>query len=172
MHRWRNIAVIMLVAGIAAPVWGQASKGDAPARSSSWWPGWLSFGKKADKKAPEPPEAPVRPLPLPRLDPAVSAMREKGEKDDLLRRVKVCDRLRLIAEETGDGDLARKADHLEQRAWEYYRQRIDQGTGFGFEADARVIDRHLAPAGGMASGGLGAALPLGQGRAAVREKQP
>ncbi len=43
-----------------------------------------------------------------------------------MRRQEVCLRLREIAFQTGDDDLSRKADELDQKAWEAYRQRISR----------------------------------------------
>jgi hypothetical protein len=51
-------------------------------------------------------------------------LREKAKFD---RRQEVCDRLREIAHETGDVQLERQADLLEQRAWFVYEQRASLG---------------------------------------------
>ncbi len=56
--------------------------------------------------------------------PYVSPARQRAvEKRKWLRRLEVCDRLRQIASETGDEELARKADRLDERAWEIFSQR-------------------------------------------------
>lgn len=49
-------------------------------------------------------------------------------KEDLLRRQLICLRLSEIAEETGDAELKRKADQLDQRAFEIYLQRTGSPT--------------------------------------------
>jgi hypothetical protein len=46
------------------------------------------------------------------------------EEANLLRRLAVCDQLRLIASKTNDDTLARHADELDQRARDVYAQRI------------------------------------------------
>ncbi len=48
------------------------------------------------------------------------------EEANLLRRLAVCDQLRLIASKTNDDTLARHADELDQRARDIYTQRIAQ----------------------------------------------
>ena len=46
------------------------------------------------------------------------------EKEIWLRRTEICQRLREIALTNNDDTLLRKADQLDQRAWETYMQRI------------------------------------------------
>src|SRR5262249_44090942 len=46
------------------------------------------------------------------------------EEANLLRRLAVCDQLRLIASKTNDDTLARHADELDQRARDIYTQRV------------------------------------------------
>jgi hypothetical protein len=56
---------------------------------------------------------------------AADIARAKGREDaNLLRRLAVCDQLRLIASKTNDDTLARHADELDQRARDIYSQRI------------------------------------------------
>jgi hypothetical protein len=56
---------------------------------------------------------------------AADAARAKSrEEASLLRRLAVCDQLRLIASKTNDDTLARHADELDQRARDIYSQRI------------------------------------------------
>jgi hypothetical protein len=57
-------------------------------------------------------------------------------KTDLLRRQEICLRLREIAVQTGDEDLHRKADQLDQRAFEIYLQRT--GSGMARNAAGQV----------------------------------
>ena len=49
------------------------------------------------------------------------------ELNKLLRREAVCQRLREIAEETNDPELAKQADLLESRAWAVYDQKLTVG---------------------------------------------
>ncbi|HZZ77864.1 MAG TPA: hypothetical protein VFE62_05070 [Gemmataceae bacterium] len=44
----------------------------------------------------------------------------KKAEADWLRRSAVCDKVRAIADSTGDEALKQKADRLDQRAWEVY----------------------------------------------------
>jgi hypothetical protein len=46
------------------------------------------------------------------------------ENATYLRRLQACDRLRSIAQETGDQALEIQAQLLEQRAWTLYEQRV------------------------------------------------
>jgi hypothetical protein len=46
------------------------------------------------------------------------------EEANLLRRLAVCDQVRLIASKTNDDTLARHADELDQRARDIYSRRI------------------------------------------------
>jgi hypothetical protein len=116
----------VLVSGLA----NAACAADPPdAARSSWLPSW-PFGKKETKP------------PMPAQKPVPSASPSK-EKADWLRRVAVCDRLRAIAAQTNDNELARKADLLDQRVWEVYRQRTATLPAGAGGVDGRVLDRHL-----------------------------
>jgi hypothetical protein len=46
--------------------------------------------------------------------------------DAYLRRMQVCDRLKEIADETGDAALEQQAELMAQRAWFVYQQRTAQ----------------------------------------------
>lgn len=48
----------------------------------------------------------------------------QAELNKALRREAVCQRLREIAEETNDPELARQADLLESRSWSVYEQKL------------------------------------------------
>lgn len=45
------------------------------------------------------------------------------ERETFLRRLEVCDRLRTVAEETGNESLKKEADQIEERARQLYQQR-------------------------------------------------
>ncbi len=62
---------------------------------------------------------------VPSLSPATRLALAQA---DLVRRQEVCQKLREIALETGDDDLARKADQLDQRAWDAFVQRTGDET--------------------------------------------
>lgn len=61
-----------------------------------------------------------KPLSAPPLE-AVAVQRERY-KNAWMRRAEVCDRLRMIAEQTGNDTLRQQADELEERATAIYRQ--------------------------------------------------
>jgi hypothetical protein len=104
-------ATLTLAFGLA--VVGMASAQE----SSSWLPGWLAPAQKADAdKVADKGDAP-------KVVPAVNRSALKAArkaKADWERRTEVCLKLREIALESGDEDLLRKIEQLEQRAWYVY----------------------------------------------------
>src|SRR5262249_13713033 len=58
------------------------------------------------------------------------------------RRDAVCRRLHLIALQTNDDELERRAEQLEQKAWEIYL-RHTANLGNGVDLDEAVLDRYL-----------------------------
>jgi hypothetical protein len=93
----------------------------------SWWP----FGRSAAGR--------VQPQPMPgtggttaaNTPPTPSSNKERAaalqkELDAYLRRMQVCDRLKEIADETGDAALEQQAELMAQRAWFIYQQRTAQ----------------------------------------------
>ncbi len=155
---WRGWVTVAIALGLTGSGW--SAEPDNP-KKSSWLPGWLSFAKKAEEKP-----APAQTL---RIDPAL--LRDK-EKADHFRRVEVCNRLREIAYQTKDLDLERKANHLEQRAFDLYLQRLGQLSGTRFESDEQILERRLGTEASVRPSGPGSAntgRSRGTGRAAVRE---
>lgn len=71
--------------------------------------------RKQAAKAAEP-----KPQPLPTIETA--AAKQQRLMHAWFRRVEVCDRLRMIAEQTGNALLRNQADELEERATAIYRQ--------------------------------------------------
>lgn len=59
----------------------------------------------------------------------------KAEQEKLmnayLRRMAVCDKLRLVAEDTGNPSLEEEAKRLEGLAWQLYQQRAGRLLGAG-----------------------------------------
>ncbi len=110
----------------------------ANANQGNWLTRWLPFGHKEEKpKAPEakrPAEAPA----------AVRAREEAA----FLRRRAVCLKLQEIAIRTRDDELLRKAEELDQLAWDTYVQRTAHlpASAAAFEADEQTLARRL-PAG-------------------------
>ncbi|HQR05997.1 MAG TPA: hypothetical protein PLN21_04195 [Gemmatales bacterium] len=56
------------------------------------------------------------------------ATSRQAELNKALRREAVCQRLRDIAEETNDPELAKQADLLESRAWAVYEQKMSTAS--------------------------------------------
>ncbi len=83
---------------------------------STWFTRLFMPGMKtaAETKKDDPAAKPAAP---------VVVVDEKSAKDEWLRRVEVCDKLREIAAENRDDDLKRRADQLEARAWEAYARK-------------------------------------------------
>ena len=63
----------------------------------------------------------------------------KQWKADLLRRQDVCDRLRAIAEETGDEELTRLANQLDERAGDMYLAAKNRRWGSVAEPEAKKV---------------------------------
>jgi hypothetical protein len=105
----RLCAAAMLTLAVGLVVVGLASAEDAPSAN------WLTnlFARPA-AKAPAPDAANTDAL------KPLAAYRRKQLKADLDRRQEVCLRLREIAHETNDDELMRRADQLDQRAWDTY----------------------------------------------------
>jgi hypothetical protein len=91
--------------------------------------------------------------------PATAARAEKEERTtpevapaarlaqaqaDWLRRQEVCLKLRHISLETADDDLWRKADQLEQRAWDAFVQQTGQSPNATPATDEAILGQHLA----------------------------
>jgi hypothetical protein len=73
--------------------------------------------------------------------PAIQAR----EREALFRRQAVCDKLRLIAAQTNNDALMRKADLLNDRAWSLYQQRTEASAvqAEGMHTDLEALSRHL-----------------------------
>ncbi len=112
-------AALIAGLGVAAAMADDAD-GDAktaPAKSG-WWSNWL--GEKPKPKAKTTKKPPAEERPLPRLVEPAGAEQQR-EMNAILRRMEVCDRLRTIALQTGNDELMRRAEELEARAQEIYR---------------------------------------------------
>ena len=162
-RRWVYALTTVLVVALA-----RATRAEDPpaASNSSWVPRFLQFRKKEPLKPASPKPAEIKKV------PAMLVLTPAQEKAEWLRRIAVCDRLRTIATQTNDDDLARKADMLDQRSWDIYRQRTAQlAAGAGF--DQQALGRHLGadmrlPLRGGDTSSAGRALS----RSTSREDQP
>lgn len=133
-HHHVRAAALGLALGLGAA--GLALGDDAPARGN--WLTRLFVAGPAAKKDDEPANDEKAPSALP------PRLLRAQAKDDLLRRLEVCDRLREIAFQNGDDELRRKADQLDQRAWDAYAQQMARLSGGGL--DEAVLDGKLGPA--------------------------
>jgi hypothetical protein len=62
----------------------------------------------------------------------------------LWRRLKVCERLAEIAQQTNDQELARQAEELEARVWEIYHRQTGSLRGAGpADQDQAVLEERL-----------------------------
>lgn len=128
-----STAVVLSMAGSA---WAD---GDAPVKSGGNW-----FTRLFHRQATASPGAEERaPASTTKADPNAAA-RVRAEME-LLRRQEVCDKLREIALQNGDDELRRKADQLDQRAWEAYLQKTGrtQGNRGALTADEQALEAGL-----------------------------
>src|SRR5262249_51029563 len=77
-----------------------------------------------------------------------TALRARAQME-LMRRQDVCDKMREIAFQTNDEELRRKADQLDQRAWDAYVQKTSRAAGSrtALTADEQAIESRLMGAG-------------------------
>lgn len=115
---WRWASALALGLGLASLA--KADEDDAKPAKTGNWVTRIFVKDTAKKKEPDAKKEPAA--------PSVAAIRQQAEAD-WLRRQEVCDRLRAIALEKGDKDLARKADALDQRAWDIYLERTGGAKG-------------------------------------------
>lgn len=84
---------------------------------------------------------------------SVESTSRQAELNKALRREAVCQRLREIAEETNDPDLAKQADLLESRAWAVYEQKVSSASLARFqpmnekELESRLLKTDSAKSG-------------------------
>jgi hypothetical protein len=120
MNRFR---VWGLSTALAAAVGGPAVAAD-PAMSSGQTTLWDKlFGPKPPKPAgPAARSGPA--MIMAPLSPEVIADALRAEQEAYLRRLSVCTELRRVADEQGDGTLARRADELERQVAALYNARV------------------------------------------------
>jgi hypothetical protein len=110
--------VAALATGLALTTLARADDDEAkPAKTGNWFTRLFSrdgAGKKKDAAQKE--DAPA-------VATASVALQRQKAYGEWQRRLEVVQRLKQIALETGDAELDRKADALDQRAWEVYLQR-------------------------------------------------
>lgn len=143
---WTILALLILVSSGS----GQERY---PATTNSWMPRFLQFKRPpaSKKTAPQTVTAtPPQPAPIPAvmmMNPKTAEALRQTEQDKLTRRLKVCDELRAIAMQTGDRELQRKADYLDQRAFESYLKRTGQAlpldSPVAVHTEGSIIDEYL-----------------------------
>jgi hypothetical protein len=89
----------------------------------------------ADKKAPA--AKPSGPSKAER-----TAEEQAQQRNALLRRLQVCNRLRQVAQEKGDAELESRADALEAQAWDVY-QRQAARLGLAASPDEATLQKQL-----------------------------
>jgi hypothetical protein len=132
-NRWTMAFALGL--GLWLPVFARADEDDSkPAKTGNWFTRIFSRDGDAKKK-----EKAAKKEDAAALSPAV--VRQKAQWE-LMRRQEVCDKLRQIAVETGDKELSRKADALDQRAWDVYVQQTG-GIKSNPSADEQFLESRL-----------------------------
>lgn len=121
LQAWGALALLTAVVGAATA----ADPGDS-------YPGNIDRGQLAFNRWNAGKVDPPKPPPVP---PQVAAAKAKArdtaaalraqEDANLLRRVAACDRLRMLAVETGDDSLEILADELQKKADAVYKQRTE-----------------------------------------------
>jgi hypothetical protein len=156
--------------GVGLGALARADEDDAkPAKTGNWFTRLFSKGgaKKKDEGTQKKDEA---------VAPPSQALARQKAYCEWQRRTEVCYKLKQIAIETGDKDLDRKADALDQRAWEVYVQQTGGAKG-NLSPDEQFLEGHLGveaaqrpqslnTAGPNTRGGTAAAS--GDGRTAAR----
>jgi hypothetical protein len=156
---WGFGAAVLIGFGIstASAADGNGVPADSPAAqtsssgSQSWLPSW--FGGK-EKPATKPEKTATA-----RSDSAASKGKANVEdrspardaispsaveRSKYLRRLKVCDKLRGLAQDANDTELERMVDQLEERAYAVFLQRTAApASGPEFESDEKTLEKRL-----------------------------
>jgi hypothetical protein len=153
----------------------------APGAGGSWFGSLFGSTAKARKADNQPgtwterasPDA-IAPVKTPTVVEETASLRAR-EEAKYLRRLQVCDRLKDIAEQTGDAALGRRADELNARAEELYLKRTANlpAARAIFESDRKTLQKHLGPAAGSRETAAGGMIQVSSknGRAAAKEEQ-
>src|SRR5262245_38501030 len=132
------------VGGLAAAVVLGLALSAQAGEWGGWLRGWFAPRKKEEVRAT------VAPLPRPIVQPSaeVYERQRRREESALFRRQEAVLKLMEIADSTGNEDLRRQVEQLDQRAWEVYQQRTASlATGGNRDsADEAVLDKHLGGA--------------------------
>jgi hypothetical protein len=130
IHGWAIAVLVGLSLNVRA-MGADPENSDRPAAAknstmTTWW-SWFGPKDKGDSKSPAKREAKPtgeRAASKPAGKKDEPAEQRAGELATLLRRLAVCDQLRLIANQKQDDSLRQQAEELEERCWERYNRRI------------------------------------------------
>ena len=144
-------AAAALMLGLASAAKAQNGDGDyhsLPAQSPSWFSGWFSWGKTSSVVKNSPVLAPTPGSPSEAATPTpLEASRADSDPEwkALWRRLDVCHRLMEISDKNSDDALRRRAEELEQRAWDLYHQRTNRpgSSPTRFESDEASLSKRL-----------------------------
>ena len=124
----RKLGVLGLAAGLAVGLAAQGGRADDNQEEQK--PPSRSLWQRMFGKEPAPEEKPTDPGEDSKKTAEDAKAREKrlrqealGAYEDCMRRLAVCDRLREIANQTGNARLDHQAEELDRRAWELYRKK-------------------------------------------------
>jgi hypothetical protein len=144
MRRWSVFFGTALLAIALSGVAGAADPEESSATSTSWWSRMFKSRaakkREADAKKKKHDEALIRKAALEGV-----ASQLAREEADWVRRIQVCQKLREIASVNNDPELNRRADMLDQRAWELYQKRtakLSSGRA-GQSPDEQALQQHL-----------------------------
>jgi hypothetical protein len=119
----------------------------APARAEKKEGNWLTrmFGGKAKAQEPKK-EDPAKTGATPSSQAVLFEARQR-----YLERVKICNKLREIALQTGDDALERRAEQLEDRVWTAYRAQIERlsNRAGGLPPEEQITPDFSAPPAGV-----------------------
>ncbi len=116
-----GIALAVLL-GVVLPVLAGDQDGQSTPPVSNWLTDWFGHkDKAAEKKLPNGSEG--NPVMLARPAPELASNVFDRESKACLRRMEVCDRLEICAEQAGDAEQVRRVQQLRERVFALYQQR-------------------------------------------------
>lgn len=130
-HIQSAVALAFLV---GSTVTALAADDDPPPRPT-YRPGtWM--GSNNERPEPKPPvKEKKEPAPIPKISPIdLAAQKAEAEMNTYFRRQQACDRLAILALQSGDAEQIRRVEELKERVFSVYKKRvaslpISQGTG-------------------------------------------
>lgn len=147
------LALGLLGVGMAHAA-GPGPKASTP-NGPSWFTRWLGFGAKPAAPKNEPKKNQVEPKSEPQPVNLVDGGKAERAREEaiLLRRQEACQKLREIAQEASDDGLRRKAEQLDQRAWDTYLKRTAHLPGGRptFQSDQALLEERLGSVTGTRS---------------------